>query len=365
MITIHDIYNYGSVLQTLATQELLSRAGLDVEIIDYKYPTTFHRQGSVRASVLRAGNSALKSLLPGRPQQKYESRYRDFKREHLKLSPREYRSPAELVQDPPVYDLYVVGSDQVWRSELTQNDPSFFLGFASGVKVAFASSFGVLDVKTQYRSDVARWLGAFSLIGVREESGRSIVRELTGKDATVCLDSTLMLTASDWRTYSSPTPIDEPYVLCYGGGKFGAQSGDFVERAALDVARERGCRVVRLNGKFFDYFNRRVQYVLDAGPAEFLGYFANASFVIARSYHGTIFSLLFHKDFLSVVSEDRNHSSRQQHLLERLGLESRLVVEGDSVEVPILDPIDYDAVDDVIHELRAGTSAFTSEIASL
>lgn len=213
----------------------------------------------------------------------------------------------------------------MWRTELTRNDPSFFLEFASkGIRVSFASSFGALEVPAIYRDAVSKSLARMDLIGVREESGRSIVRNLTGRDATVCLDPTLMLGATDWLAYASAPKFDEPYLLCYGGGKGGARGGDYVERLALEIARKRGLKIVRLNGKFYDYFNPRINYVLDAGPSEFLGFVANASFVVARSFHGTIFSILFHKEFASVIDANENHSSRQVELLHRLRLEDRV-----------------------------------------
>lgn len=369
IITMHGIPNYGSILQALATQVVMQRVGFDVEIIDYVYPGKVHAQKTLKGSILKAGNTFLKSLLPGNPHRKYVSRYREFRQRHLRETSVRYRTSRELEQRPPEYDIYLAGSDQIWRADLTKGDTSFFLTFVrKGLKASFASSFGGLEVPARYRAAVVEALEAFDLIGVRERSGQEIVRDLAGRDAAVCLDPTLMLTGREWLAYAattSSTPKD-PYVLCYGGGKSGATGGDFVEQVGLAVGSALDYRTVRLNGKFHDFFNRQVDYVLDAGPAEFIDYIAKANFVVARSFHGTIFSLLFKKDFVSVISDDPDHSSRQSDLLSRLGLSARLWVEGQSLAgVASLPPIDWAEVDDRLDRMRSETNEYVEAISSL
>lgn len=368
IITIHDIYNYGSIYQALATQRVVFEHGYDAELIDYQYPNERHhikRPWWFKAlgATLHEGNVFLKNCLPGRPHTHYEKRYREFKERHYRLSAKRYPTAESLQEDPPRYDIYVSGSDQLWRPKFVNDDPSFFLGFApeNSHRISYASSFGVAKLDSAYTSLYKRYLEKFSAISVREEAGARIVKELTGKDVPVVLDPTLLLNGKQWQRLASPAGIDEPYILCYGFNPGSRR----MEEVAVEMGRKYGLKVVRANGKFHNYFDRKIHYVLDAGPAECLSLFANASFVMAQSFHATAFSINFRKPFYALLRGDSDHDSRQLNILTKLNLLDRVrYVKGLSADRCPVDTLDYTEVDAKLqHERQISMNYLKSALA--
>ncbi len=331
IITIHDIYNYGSILQAYATLRAVDKLGFRAEIIDYKYPNIFHSSEisslkKVKSMALKMGNSFLKDMLPGRKYQTYKKNYKNFTDKHFHLSEKRYPTVQSLMDDPPEYDIFLAGSDQIWRPKFVKADPCFFLGFAKDKKkISYASSFGCTSIPAIYQEKYARYLNSFDAIGVREKPGVDIVKNLTGKDARLVLDPTLLLDRGEWATVMKPHQSNRPYILCYGN----TTEDKYMEKLALHVKKHTGYDVIRVNGKFYDYFNQDMTYILDAGPAEWLGLFANASLVLAQSFHATAFAINFERPVIPLLRGDANHDSRQLQLLEMLDLKHKAVTIGD------------------------------------
>lgn len=326
IITIHDIYNYGSVFQAYATLKCLHKMGCQAELIDYKYPNAYHQKNNIKSEVLSFGNRVLKDVLPGRPYSKYKNSYKTFKEKFYHLSEHSYPTIESLMVNPPIYDIYMLGSDQVWRPQTMKGDPCFFLNFVSDrKKISYASSFGCNVIPEVYRQQYMDALNQFSYLSVRECQGAAIINELTGKSAEVVLDPTLLLNREEWLKVAHPYQIKEPYILCYGLD----EKNKFMETLALYIQKQTGFNVVRLNGKFFDYFNKKMHYILDAGPQHWLSLFDHASFILAKSFHATAFAINFKKPFLSILNGKNDHDSRQKYLLTLLGLESRAITIGD------------------------------------
>lgn len=339
IVTMHKIHNYGSALQAAATLHVFRRRGYSAELIDYAYPNRMHRQSSVRGRVLHAGNYALKSLLPGNPAKRFVENYERFSNDYLGAGPRFYAEAVDIYRDPPSYDLLVAGSDQIWNPLYTNGDGVFLLDFASDESkmVSYASSFGRLSLAREECAHFGKLLKRFDLISVREPSGAEIVRNCADREAEVCLDPTLLLDKSQWMKMSRPIDEQEGYILCYGSvGKRG-----FVEELAQRIQARTGLRIVRMNGKSYDYFNRAMRFVLDAGPSEFLSYLSGASFVISESFHATAFSVNFGVPFVTVVNDDADNRSRAVEFLSHLGMGARVLKEGDFGFDSLLDPIDW------------------------
>ena len=326
IITIHDIYNYGSIFQAYATLKCVHKMGYQAELIDYKYPNDYHGQKNLKSEILAWGNGLLKNLLPGKPYSKYKNSYKIFKDQFYELSAQSYPTVDSLMRNPPDYDVYIAGSDQIWHPRM-KGDPCFFLDFAANnkKKISFASSFGYNTIPEEYRQQYAASFSQFSHLSVREERGTEMIKELIGKEADVVLDPTLLLNRDEWLKVAEPCPIKEPYILCYGLDT----QDKYMERLALHIQKLTGFMIVRLNGKFYDFFNKKIHYVLDAGPQHWLSLFDNASFILAKSFHATAFAINFKKPFFSLLVGKSDHDSRQKHLLALLGLENRSITIGD------------------------------------
>lgn len=338
IITIHDIYNYGSVLQAYATVRAIEKLGFSAELIDYKYPNRRHAGGvpSARRRLVTKVNAFLKDVLPGEPYSAFVRNYEEFRREHLNISEKSYGTEEEIIQNPPNYDVYLAGSDQIWRPDRMKADPVFFLAFGdlSKRRVSYASSFGCTSISEDYRSIYSTSLNRFDRLSVRESSGVKLIEDLTGRIADLVLDPTLLLTGKEWDGLAETVPFKRPYVVCYG---FNPDSR-YMEDVALSYAKQHDLDVIRINGSFLDYFSRGVRYILHAGPAQWIALLRDAQFVFAQSFHATVFSILFRRPFYSVLRGNEHHDSRQKNLLELTGLSEHQLTVGDNYQNSFIHP---------------------------
>ncbi|HOQ06429.1 MAG TPA: polysaccharide pyruvyl transferase family protein [Clostridiales bacterium] len=349
ILTFHYAHHYGAQLQAYALMRAIQLLGVDCGIINYVRKdniegSSLFKKGLSPGAVL----SNLDTLLHYRSLKKRHDRFDSFVFNEMKLSEKFYGSYKELCDDPPAYDVYVCGSDQIWNplifSEKTY-DPAFFADFArSGRRVAYAPSFGISSIPEDKREELAGYLAKFDCLSSREKQGEKIIREITGREAVTVLDPTLLLPAEEWSMlaaapgsagYDSPEASggDSPgtgdggplqtggYILCYfitDARKYADYVGLVAEKYRLPVVSLCGSRRVVPQTK-----HKR----LDCGPREFLGLFREASVVCTDSFHGTVFSLIFEKEFYSFeASKDPSKAvgSRQYNLLETTGLLSRL-----------------------------------------
>ena len=339
---MHRPKNVGCFLQTFGLQEAIQKRGYDCEIIDYYYPNAFHKQLTIKTKLAKLINKPLKHLFGGNSFKVSDQRFWDCINHELNLSKKNFKTPEELYQNPPDYDLYCVGSDQVWNPNFIHADPSFFCDFAPEEKpvVSFASSFGVSTIPQVYKEQYKKYLSRFKMLGVREVSGVHIVKELTGKDAELVLDPTLLLTSEEWLKIASGHTINhpEPYILCYGG----PYPNTYGEQLALHIQKKTGLKIVHLFGRPWQKLSRKIQYIYDVGPWEFLNWINNAALVLTTSFHGTIYSINFKRPFYSVYL-NAERGSRQLNILKCLDLESRAIMAGAQFpEVDFLD-VDFDA----------------------
>jgi hypothetical protein len=230
-----------------------------------------------------------------------------------------YESEELLTRCPPRFDAYVVGSDQVWNCEQGIN-PVWLLNFVqSGRRTAYAPSFGTASVDESAREIFCRHLPKFDALSCREDSGVEMIRSMTGLQAEQVLDPTLLLPAEEWSTISKDPKIKHPYLLVYCL----AESPEFMRVVAGLVEKTGLCPVFISKHDCGRFCGQKVIRVRDAGPAEFLGLFKNATLVCTNSFHGVAFSINFRKTFFSLRLESRN--TRLESLLKLLGLEGRLL----------------------------------------
>ena len=177
LITFHFAHHYGAQLQALATMRAIQSLGHDCEIIDYRLPHTtrtnqlFKKSGGVRGMA----SDAHTALHYGAFQRRFR-RFEAFVAEEMSLSPQRYTAFEQLRADPPAYDVYVAGSDQIWNPYIFQDkqfDPSFLLGFVrEGRRIAYAPSLGVPELPEDKAEELRRFLTPFSALSVREKRGR-------------------------------------------------------------------------------------------------------------------------------------------------------------------------------------------------
>lgn len=339
IVTIHKVNNYGAELQAFALQQKLKDLGHLPEIIDflyYKHPR-FKRTALAKPLVALGFKKKLKEwvhpfltrikTLPYREalntrQQRFEA----FHQAYTSFSDAEYNSVDSLYETSWDYDLFMVGSDQVWNPYSNVSMKPYFLDFVpeNARKVSYASSFGVSEIPGEAKEVYRKGLMSFDRLGVREARGVELVSEISGKKASHVVDPTLLLNQQDWVDYTNPQSIDEPYLLMYV-----LTDSDYTTQLAKKVANALGLKIVRLcKSAAVQDKDDAILNMTDAGPAEYIDLFQKASFVITNSFHGTAFSVNFQKPFFTVLPRHKPNNSRQKGLLEAVGLSDRLFLEG-------------------------------------
>lgn len=321
---MHKVINFGSALQACALLKKVRDMGYEAELIDYKYPTAIHKVGQNKfQEAIKQMIHFVLSAIVGFPTIRQVNRYKAFWKEQFVLSSKRFRNEIDIQLNPPLYDVYMTGSDQVWNSLFTKKDGSFLLSFApeGAKKVSYASSMALNYFPEQYEYLFKKYLPQYSCISVREESGVRLAKKYATCDVKMVCDPALLLTEKEWRTIAKGAHkyTTEPYILVY----ILAYSFDpfpEVDYIVDKVQNEMGLHVIYLDAGKRDYFKPNSQVVKDAGPKEFVDLFLNAEFVISSSFHGTVFSINFSKPFLSIIS-DNNPDTRITSLLKRVNCE--------------------------------------------
>lgn len=339
VITLHTVDNYGSVMQSYATQQILKKCGYDVEFVDYWRRDNLPQSRAERmleSSTLqklkplwginnftrKATVSILKNVL-----EKQRSPMWRFLEEKVQLTKVRYCSYEELEANPPVADVYITGSDQVWNSIWNQGiDRSYFLDFAPAGKprIAFSASIGREQLDTEEIPETKRLLEKYSAISVREQSAVELLASMDIK-STLVLDPTLMLEAEEWRKLATKQKREKPYILIYQ-----LNPNPQMDQYAEQLAQKKNWEIIRIG---FGRSDRRKggKCVMLPSVEEFLGLFCDAACVLTDSFHATAFSLNLGTDFISVLPG--RFGTRIESILKLTRTENRILTSYDDLTV--------------------------------
>lgn len=352
-ITSHDVYNYGASLQAYSLQQFLIEHGIDNEIIDYKPIYSRARYNFWYISPrYKFSNCKLLwfpvclFLAPKRfktyPRKK---KFDAFTNKYLKLSNNRYLTYESLETSNQQADAFIVGSDQVWNSDhINGRDCANYLSFVKngGKKISYAASFGMNHINPGYENLVKSNLKTFDTITVREDDGVKLLKSL-GLEGCQVVDPTLLHNKEWWS--SKCIEVNEPdYLLVYDFG-----SSEVIKNAALRIAKEKNLKIYSIND--FNEHKYADKNTNDAGPIEFISLIKNAKYFISNSFHGTIFSLIFHIPFIVVKRTQGNVNSRMESLLRIVGAEDRLI--GDIAELANFKEINFEDADAKIAEKQS------------
>lgn len=323
IMTMHRVQNMGSVLQAYALQYKIQQLGYESELIDYVFPPMDGKQ----SISWREGYRWMLNFLQGCPHEKKIRKLELFRKEYLRCSEKTYNRES-LHENPPKYDVYFTGSDQVWNPFHVGEDTSFMLDFVpiDAPRIAYASSFASKEISEPYFSLYAKNLALYQNISVREQSGVDIVKQMTGKDAEVVCDPTLLLTAKEWGTIAdaSDMKIQGAYIFVYMMGyMFNPRS--CIYKFAESVRQEMNIPVYQFNPYTKDRFHRHIKALQGMGPADFVNLIRNASFVITDSFHGAAFATIFNIPMIGLIKDEEKGDGRIATLREEVGGKKSIV----------------------------------------
>lgn len=368
IITILKVNNYGAELQAYATQKVLQLMGYDAEIIDYLfYKNPRHKRTQMSKPTARMSlRKHLQELLYPIVAQWKARNYRDLQRERNAKFERFhdentkqsvcYDTIDKLKSAKLDYDVLLTGSDQVWNPGIYSSLDPYLLRFGDDSlrRIAYAASFGVSKVPDEVRDYYKEALRCYSAIGVREDNAVNLVKNLTGQDAKLVLDPTLLLDKEQWMKVAKPVEglPDKPYVLIYELSDI-----PFIKQVAMYIAEKTGLPIVRIckNASPEDK-EEEILNIINAGPAEFLYLFKKAGYVVTNSFHGTAFSINFGKQFYTVIPLGKSNNSRQKSILKLMGCEERMLTEGG--EMPAMEKLDTDRINEKLRVQRQNSMDF-------
>lgn len=328
IITIHKINNYGSVLQAYALQRVCEDLGYKTEIIDYNFPNDFHRGNKYAvASDTQPNEPCWIKLLYTQNLIRQHKGISMFVKEYQHLSTQSFECPDSLKKKAPQYDVYITGSDQLWNPRHCNGDPAFMLQFApdGALKISYAASIGSNTIPEDLQSLYRELLSRYNHISVRENSGKEVVKSITGKEAKVVLDPTLLLNRDEWNKIATPKrQFKKRYILCYYLN-YTFNSFPYVDELAEYMQTQTGYEIVRVARPPHKLFLPHTHYRVGASPEGFLALVRDAEMVLTTSFHGTAFAVNYGKPVFTIVKDRNTSDSRQVSLMENLGLENQIL----------------------------------------
>jgi len=309
ILTFHEADSYGAVLQAYALQQTLSALGAESEFVRIQMP---------RAEAQPQAASGAAALFARRMQaesKKREALFSAFRQKYMRIS-RAYQPTDPIDSD---YDCFIAGSDQIWNFRIPGADARYFLPFAQPEKrYSYAASFGADALPEKAGAWAAVQLSQFQGLSVREASGCSIIKELTGREARVCLDPTLLPDRAHWESLTTREDT-QPYVLLF----LLKYDAALAEEAAQE-ARRLGLPLRTVTAAFMPQLGMAAWNT--TGVTGWLSAIRGARRVFTNSFHGMVFSLIFGRSFRvgRLTGELSSRNGRLEELLEFLGLSGAL-----------------------------------------
>lgn len=326
IVTFQNAYNYGAVLQCYALQSTIKDMNdNDVKVLNYRninvenlYRIFYKPSGSL--IVLRYIKSFLKGLLYIKQTLPRNKTFGKFIEKNINLT--EPLNKNEIINYGFNDDyIFVAGSDQIWNTNITNGiDEIYTLDFGNNIKrVSYAASIGNKEIDERYKDYFKKSLSKFDNISIREETGKTALKEVTTKTVEVVLDPTLLMDAGKWeKAANAKKENKEKYIFVY-----------MANQECVDIAKslkeKTGYKIIYIDKK--KLFGKDSINDVEADPFDFVNYIKNAQYVVTTSFHATVFSIIFNKKFW--VVPPKKVGSRITDLLNKLELTDRCI---DNVE---------------------------------
>lgn len=352
VVTFHTALNYGAVMQTYALQTFLNTIDIENVVIDYKsdfiqkcYLPFFVADGKVF-------NALVRGFFFGKNIRKRQKGFSEFIKNYLYCS-KSYYTSDEIENDREEYSFFISGSDQVWSPISAGFDPVYFLPFARDEqKVSYAASIGSTELNEDVKQELFNRLKGFRVLSVREESAKKL---LMGADAQreiyVHPDPTLLIPQEHWLKIATDPVVKEDYLLIFN-----------VEKPIHDIAyakklaTQKNIKVVYINDRTVRKASD-ITYIEAPSPDEFLSLFANAKAIVTNSFHGTVFSIIFKKEFYVELDNKKQRNIRVEGLLEQLEIPTRDISEKQDFA-----EINWDNVERILQQKRKNVEEYFYEM---
>ena len=250
-------------------------------------------------------------------------KFKNFANQYVKISDKSY-TRENIASTNNKYDLFLVGSDQVWNMKLTDGDYTYLLDFVEDneKKISYAASFGYKEIPEKYIEENKKLLNQFKVLNVREKQGKEILDVITEKESNITVDPTFLLTKEEWESLiSDQGEKKKDYIFVYLP-YYSKETFDFIRA----LAQKENCKIIYIHGSLRNEIG--MKNLRTASPIDFLSLVKNAKYIVTGSFHAICFSLIFEKEFFYTVSTIKQFNSRLEDLISLVGLENRKVKQG-------------------------------------
>lgn len=368
LVTCYFHHNYGSMLQAYATEMIMQQMGLPFQTIACKAPINYMQENKILYIVkklliadwkMRLGKMKIERAKKDNPMfaKNWEIRnkaFDQFAETFFHVSPY-CKNREELSKMAENYSAFLVGSDQLWRTDSVEHGYYTLEWVPDHIrKIAYSTSIGVKEVPWFQVEKNKRFMNRFDHIALREQSACDLVYKLTGRKVPVVLDPTLLFTGDQWLRIQQQEPLTNgKYIFCYLLGDNPSQR-EFIKR----VKEKTGYKIVALQ-QLDDYIPSDEGFADEApyvGPREFLNYIRNAEYVFTDSFHCSVFSILYKKNFFTfsrfAEGAKQSTNTRIDNLLHITGLEERRMTNDKTIEEVVNFKRNFDGVDEKLNALR-------------
>lgn len=353
ILTLVGTSNFGASLQAYALQQVILSKGHNCEIIQYDCRKVKSAHDPKRAFKAK-GIKLLFSPFLYVTYKKRMDTFRKFNTSYCLFSERCNTSSIKTVSHK--YDRIIVGSDQVWNPDITDNDMTYFLDFVDepAKKCSYAASVG-MDYFTGDSKRYEDLIAKFNIISVREQTtAHTLAERINREDITYDVDPTILL-CNKWSEFIKPSKEADDYIFLY----FTPNNNEFIS-AVKKFAEKNNCKIVHLTQSMQKY--NGIERVSNASPIDFINHIAHAKYVITGSFHALCFSIMLKKEFYVTSSPAKERNGRLVQFLSNLGLEDRLLL---SEKYDFNSPeCDYDVVLTQIEKQRERSLATINRILS-
>lgn len=326
ILTFQRTVNYGANMQAYALQKYLNNLGTDCETIDYTNEAIDKIERPISLKNQKSLKGFVKYLMLHRHQQRKWDSFNRFTQKNMKFSEKVYdkNNIKELTNK---YDKFVVGSDQVWNTNITNKDYTYFLDFVDNneKKYSYAASFGYSSIPESEVEKNKEFLNKFQMLNVREKQGKEIINSISDKDVEVVVDPTFLLEKAEWEKLAEENNKEQDYIFVYMPN-FTKEVFEFIR----DLGKKEKCKIIFINDSIRKF--RKMKVMHDASPEKFLGLLKNAKYVVTGSFHAICLSIIFERNFFYMLNEGKSRNakfnSRITNLIELAGIQDRRIVDG-------------------------------------
>lgn len=369
--------NYGQQLQCWALQRYLKRLGHEPYLIKYlpQSPQWKKRVTYIWNRLFTSPQKKKAQLEEAlvwikNAEDNKQRKFEDFRKKNINSTDITYYNISELRANPPIADMYITGSDQVWNDSLKNpNTAGNYLDFTpprNVKRVSYAASIG-RNIEDREIKKFKQYLSHFDAISLREQNACDFCHSLGFHNAMVAIDPTLLLNAEEYDAIDSSQDrndsFDKPYVFVYllnirtsddiYWNEFNRQISS--EGLQVKVVASSGYLPAR------DFLPGLTNTL--ASIPEWLSLVKNAEYVITTSFHGIVFCLLYHRPFYAVLlnNEYAKANTRISSLLSTVGLEKRIVSSAADIKLCKNSSIDWVLVDEKLAQLRSNSVDFLNK----